>query len=64
MSNACADPTSLSWRANVCGESIEVCTEAEAQTPNTLQQPVKETSISATKGTISFCIMVDFTSLG
>jgi hypothetical protein len=61
MLNASAEPTNLSCRANVCGEAMEVWTEAEAQRPKTLQQPVKETSISATNGTSNFCIIIDFT---
>ena len=39
-------------------------TEAEAHRPKTLQHPVKETSISATNGTSSFCIMIDSHLLG
>jgi len=63
MSKASADPTSLSCLANVCGEAMEVWTDAEAQRPKTLQQPVKEISSSATNGTSSFCIFIEFTSL-
>ena len=58
MTKGCAIPCSLSCCANVCGEAIEVCTDAEAQTPNTLQQPVKETANSATNGTSSLFIIL------
>jgi hypothetical protein len=62
MLNASADPTSLSCRANVCGEAIEVWTEADAQRPKTLQHPVIETSSSATNGISNFCIIIDLFS--
>ena len=64
MLNGSADTGSLSCWANVRGEEIEVWTEAEAQRPKTLQQPVKETRNSATNGTSSLFIIFDFTSQG
>ena len=56
--NGSADNGSLSCWANVCGDEIEVWTEAEAQRPKTLQQPVKDIRNSPTNGTSSLFIIL------
>ena len=56
--NGSADTGSLSCWANVCGDEIEVWTEAEAQRPKTLQQPVRDIRNSPTNGTSSLFIIL------